>query len=551
MIMKKRTKVLAFLIVVALLFTGSWQLFAGSEKEVAPSITKEETSEGPYAQKYTLQLWTRSPEKYKPGPDNFIKNTIKEKYNVEFEVIGRQGGDPYVETIKLRIATGDVPDMFWDMPFPVYDKFVEQGILAELSENMIEEKMPRYTAWLNKWLGDDPYSAQKRNGKIYSMPIIWSLGVNGQVPGIREDWLNNVGITKFPETLDELEVVFEKFTNDDPDNNGKKDTYGTAGVIGTRANDFTYFFSYVFGAFGSYLGIFTEENGTVVMGDIRPQTKDALTVLNRWYEKGIIDPEFPVDTFGVVQNKWFAEKIGYAVNWWWSLSEPDVMWDGSWQANLVKSNPDAKVTVIDFPKGPEGDQGNHQGGPLAGSGMLWGKHMEEEPGKMERYMEIFDEFSFNGESMEFSFYGIEGETFKLKNIDGGAGVEWIPPYDDELVRNTFGLSDGIAFPGCFNDYDLQYSMGWFGNTNRTDDKVAVEAKGTGKADILSHLEKPVYNQNKDVIAQYTKKNFVDFITGKRPLNEFDEFVEEWNSMGGKEVMEEARQKYSDFAKSNR
>ena len=41
----------------------------------------------------------------------------------------------------------------------------------------------------------------------------------------RQDWLDKLGL-KYPETLDDMKNVLIAFTNNDPDGNGKNDTYG-------------------------------------------------------------------------------------------------------------------------------------------------------------------------------------------------------------------------------------------------------------------------------------------------------------------------------------
>lgn len=72
-----------------------------------------------------------------------------------------------------------------------------------------------------------------------------------------------------------------------------------------------------------------------------------------------------------------------------------------------------------------------------------------------------------------------------------------------------------------------------------------ESKGEGKYDILQPLHKPVFNEYGDRLDQFTAKNFIDFITGRRSLDQFDQFVEEWKRLGGDQVMEEAQQKYNE------
>ena len=106
----------------------------------------------------------------------------------------------------------------------------------------------------------------------------------------RKDWLDKLGL-EVPETLEEYEKVLTAFVEQDPDGNGKADTAGAAERI----------FGAVFGAFGlrCVTGVGAGSGFTVEemqLGEdnvpffpyIRPEAKEALTVLHNWYEKGII-----------------------------------------------------------------------------------------------------------------------------------------------------------------------------------------------------------------------------------------------------------------------
>lgn len=236
----------------------------------------------------TLQFWTWHADRV--NDDGYAVNVVEEKFGVKIEQIGRDR-DSYEEKLQLKIASGEIPDYWNDLSFPNFDKLVEQGVVAEIPIDLIEEHAPNYMKWLKSHLGEDPFMNYTRDGKVYSLPIIWTLGPTVRVVGIREDWLSNVGIEKVPETLDELEVALRKFREEDPDGNGRKDTFGWTG----RGEEVTQIFSPIFGAHGVYPGIFVEENGEVVRGEIEPGAKEALSLLKKWYEDGLIDPEFVVN----------------------------------------------------------------------------------------------------------------------------------------------------------------------------------------------------------------------------------------------------------------
>jgi putative aldouronate transport system substrate-binding protein len=48
-----------------------------------------------------------------------------------------------------------------------------------------------------------------------------------------------------------------------------------------------------------------------------------------------------------------------------------------------------------------------------------------------------------------------------------------------------------------------------------------------------------YIANWDAMENLYKEYATDIITGKRPLEDFDVFVKEWNAAGGKEITEYA------------
>ncbi|MBP1988792.1 extracellular solute-binding protein [Paenibacillus eucommiae] len=482
-----------------------------------------------------MQFYSVTPEKV--VTDGYAGKLIREHFNIDFEVQPRKG-ETYVQNTQLSIASGEVPDTFEGLDVINFDKLVDQDVLAEIPPELLEKHAPKYMEWLKKALGDDPLRYSMRNGKNYAMPILWTIGSKRMVFGMREDWLNKVGITKVPETLDELEAAMIKFRNEDPDNNGKKDTYGLTG----GADSVEGFFSPVFGAFGLYPGLFTEKAGKVVLGEVQPGAKDALEVLHKWYKQDLIDPEFIINKGTNITDKVVSEKIGVAWNSWWAFIPAEAFSGGDFYDKLLEKNPNAKWAITSGPVGPNGEFGINQTNPVVGSGRQYAKKLEQDPDKMIKYIEIIEATNFADlELYEKLRYGEENKTYKKVNGD----IEWIPPYDKEEERIKFGLSF-FSVPGGFNDYDLlaPYMTKNKYMTTRKD----IEAKVKGKYDLLSPIQRPVFAEYKDRLDQFTKKNLVDFVTGKRPVGEFDKYVEEWKQMGGDKVMAEAQQKYDELFK---
>ncbi|MFD2331732.1 extracellular solute-binding protein [Cohnella sp. GCM10020058] len=478
-----------------------------------------------------VMFWTTNPEKV--NKDSFAVKTVEQQFNVNIELKPRNS-ETYREKLLLDIASGQIPDWFNDQNFADYDKFVDQGVVAEIPPELLEQYAPKYVEWLKKELGDNPFQYTMRDGKNYSMPIMWSIGPRFHATGIRQDWLEKVGITKVPETLDELEVALDKFSHGDPDGNGKQDTIGLTGV-------FPSIFEPVFGAYGVYPNIFTEENGKVVRGEIEPAAKDALTVLAKWYKQGLIDPEFVVNKYSNADDKIISEKAGVVTNAWWDFTPADAFSGGDYYEKIVTKNPNVKWGVIGAPTGPNGQKGDQQINPVVSSGLQFGKQLEKDRDKMIKYIQIFEATSFDTPTYEKVTYGEEGVTFNKNNGD----IDWIPPYDKEDERAKYGVGF-VQFPGSFNDYD--FLKPYMTKSKYMDIRNETEAKAVGKYDILEPIEKPIFNEYKDRLTQLTNKAFIDFITGKRPLDQFDQFVAEWKKMGGEKVMAEAQQKYDEVFK---
>ena len=392
---------------------------AGSETPATPTEP---------AEPITLTLFNMD-DQTKNSP---LCKELEKRFNIRLE--SREvKQDAWKEQYQMMIASNNIPDIFTWLDFQTYTKYVDQGILAELSPDMLRQYAPRIVEWQEKNLGGDPFKYTMRNGKNYALPMLWTLGSNMMVNAIREDWLNNVGITKMPETLDELEAVFDKFKNGDPDKNGKNgDTYAIAGYIDASFSTYTY----VFGAFGVYPGIFTEENGKIVRGEVEPGAKQALETLKRWYDKGYIDPEFVVNKYNNAVEKWYASKYGFVNFAWWEVSPAAAYFNGSWYEPLIQKNPGAKLTVIPYPKGPDGKFGGNQINPVRDAGVNFGKHIEKDPAKLQKYLEVMDVGAFEFDTLQTAFFGKEGETFKF---DANGDYEWIPPYDKEEERIKYGI----------------------------------------------------------------------------------------------------------------
>lgn len=139
------------------------------------------------------------------------------------------------------------------------------------------------------------------DGKLYGFPLQRGIA---SVTYIRKDWLDKLGLD-IPKTWEEYMEVLRQFTFNDPDGNGKNDTYGTSFV---RTLHYTNIFAYAEFFQGSHCD-FKKENGIWVDGFMSEEFKAALKRMKAAYDEGIIYPEKVLYlSWGV--DLFYANKIG-------------------------------------------------------------------------------------------------------------------------------------------------------------------------------------------------------------------------------------------------
>ena len=189
----------------------------------------------------------------------------------------------------LTIASGDLPDML-TMNLIQFQELTKTDVLRDMTQYVDQYAAPTLKM-LYDWDENFTRKAVTIGGKMLSVPITGTSPDNSPIFWIRKDWLNKVGL-QVPTTMDELVKVARAFANDDPDGNGKKDTYAMAlnKTLDGGLSDINGFFN----GYGAYFNIWVKDGDKLVYSSIQPQVKTALLALQKMYAEKLIDPEFSV-----------------------------------------------------------------------------------------------------------------------------------------------------------------------------------------------------------------------------------------------------------------
>jgi ABC-type glycerol-3-phosphate transport system substrate-binding protein len=244
-----------------------------------------------------------------------VGDFIENKFNIDIQPVLQEWGD-YQEMFRLWAASNQLPDTFSGYPMTEswFGEFVREGLLRSIPYAMIS-KYPN----LKKVVDGHSLTqlAKTKLGDYYFIPRPQSAKgyIIGQAVGIyyRKDWAEKLGFRDPIKDMDTFYNMLRAFTNNDPDGDGRKNTYGFTATT----TDFFVLFEF-FNAF-PYQWI-NGPGGRAIPGylDEGPMI-EALTWLRKAYTEGLIDPEFPRDPT-IVASK-FAQNtfgaMGRNVNAYW------------------------------------------------------------------------------------------------------------------------------------------------------------------------------------------------------------------------------------------
>ena len=296
-----------------------------------------------------IELWAggRVSEAAAPPDDWVAYQIIKDQLKVTIKLVLLPSTQSDQDTkINTAAASNSLPDIFM-VSRDTWYKLVQAGLIAKVDDLL--PLMPVRTA--THYNDPDRNRLATVDGSMYGLPDPGAMPMTDGLV-IRQDWLDKLSL-KAPTTLDEFLTVAKAFTFDDPDGNGKKDTYGFCAFIdgsGLNAMGVGPRFDWLYGAYGvagTWNLTSTENFGLNVRSDAYMQATQFIRTLN---EEGVIDPDWPTLKKDDFRAGWKQGKCG--------------MMHENFAALSTKSNykafdenfPEGEWVVLPPPAGPNGDK---------------------------------------------------------------------------------------------------------------------------------------------------------------------------------------------------
>ena len=367
--------------------------------------------------------------------DTITELWLEEQYNVElrpwYDVDSYAG-----QQKQVKLAAGDIPDLLGTFNVG----YVEIGVVREIDQEMVRQYMPGYMKQADAYLGDEVWRRTMVDGVNYAIPSALSMASTGLLIGFRADWMEAVGVTPTqipdreflagPDTIEEIEDLLLKFRNDDPDGNGKKDTYGWMPFKNSARFEESAMFPTVFGSYGVRIRTWNVVDGEPYYSMIDENYRAALKYLSTWWKKEIIHPDSVTAKRKDMIQAFVNDEFG-------SFSQYD-----SWQSNkdstagpwgaLKAKYPDMNVAYSVTPIGPTGKRGTWYRDP---NWTPWCIGINADDATTIKLMQIIEDIFTDEEKYARVFAGVEGEHFDW-NADGYAVAR---PEVDPAKAQELGL----------------------------------------------------------------------------------------------------------------
>lgn len=441
---------------------------------------------------------------------------------ITFKVITAPEVDALNQKIYLMSASGEQMDMISNHNVQLSNLLSKPGLIAP-----IDDLLDQYGANLKKHVPAETFDRFRLNGELMAIPDNDGDTVQDGII-VRKDWLDKLNLP-VPRTLQQFEEMLQAFQTQDPDGNGKNDTIPLVAqenrmnlcfapiVTGLAPSTFT---------FPGIWDYYDEASGEVRPTFIAPEYKKQLEFIKGWYDKGWLNKDFLITTGDQNREMFKQGKAGAYADTWWLIEM-----EGDMKKALGDEVELAAITSL------SGENGEMWFGRLKTSGIIAIPESSKYKAEM---IQVLDWMVSSKENYRLCKYGILGETY----IEVGEN-QWDLPSADANPNQYSKFFTSVVIP----EYELYpasapdnyLEMKAF--VNSPDRKVVY-----GAADGIT----VVFDEYKKVQAQcdtLRKERLTKMATGAESIDNFDQFVEEWRSMGGDAYIKEKTAAYNAYYES--
>ncbi|MBW7454776.1 extracellular solute-binding protein [Paenibacillus sepulcri] len=342
-----------------------------------------------------------------PQAGNPVQQAIESYTHTQLE-IDHFPGNSYQDKLSVMIASGDLPQVIASYGAPK-----QSYLLSAFQNDVFWDISPFIKDFPNlSSLNQAIYDNVAFQGKVFGLPRERPLARDAFI--YRVDWLKNVGLQE-PQTVEEFHQLLKAFKDQDPDKNGKNDTYGmTMGALGGSGPAPS-----TFGVFFGAPNVWDVQEGKFTRDVFTPEYLEGLKFQKQLFDEGLIHPDFAIMDRPKVEGEFENSKAGVIAN------STNVAL--SYEARIQQHIPDA---TVDFFSILSTDKGKRIAAALGSNGILmFPKSSVKTEDDLKKILKFFDQLA-DQEMADLLEWGIEGTHYTMK--DGKPEIIDQEKFDNEV-----------------------------------------------------------------------------------------------------------------------
>ena len=518
-----------------------------SEESTEPAVadpTNGEVVDGKFVttRKITVEIYDRGNDGGSDPTNNMYTDYIKEgmlrDHNVEVEFVSVPRWTE-VEQINNLLAAGDAPDICVTYDYPTILTYAGMGGVMDLSPYLTDEyKSLLPNLW--EWPGEDNlmWNKDPNTGTIWAIEARLAT-LNRINTFVRKDWLDKLNL-KEPTTKQEFEDMLIAFRDNAElllgDEADKMVPYGMTFDVGWQAATLIESFIDPDISDKEYYVNGFDDRKLLMSG-----TKEAVRLLNKWYNDGLIWKDFALYQAGdtTADNMMKAGYVGaFTHNW----DYPYRNGEDSIQSNIQRmAGEDASFIAIDPFEDSKGTHTKFVSAPI--DRKVFFPSTNDEPLASMMYLDWIS----TAENIEYLQIGDEGVTHN--KLDDGA-IEIVAATGDAIQNSAFNIDYTITNNGLKLVDEKQTILSTAHSYSGVDPAVIETADKVAKTDI-----RPGKNVNVGAIsaeegmgpALSDKRNIIYDTAVTASVADFDKVwdsgIADYLSSGGQAIIDERTAKW--------
>ncbi|OUS68923.1 ABC transporter substrate-binding protein [Paenibacillus sp. MY03] len=493
------------------------------------------------------------PKEYTKGETN--ENNVHDRWMLE--TLGMKhkgtwypaGADQYKQQLQLALTSGEkLPDFV----FVPTDPVLTNQLIDSEQFIPVDELFEKYASPIWKeHAANNPelWYPFTKDGKKWNLPIMEYTDNDDTLLWLREDWMQKLKL-QAPTTIAELEVIMDKFKNENPDGLAPKDVYPLAISLKNNTNTWMGGLDWLFGAYGAVQEQWNlDANGNLEYGSVNAGAKQALAKLQEWMNKGYIHPDSALWDEGKSAEIWTKGNAGVL---------PGANWVPDWPApDLINNVPGSVYKAYPIPAGPDGLIGTKWQNSGVNSSFMINKDAKHPEAIILYYNYLLDNLANPAVGSPYEYGFAQGYDWDI--IDGQ------PTNDKEKIKDFFDkfpfITGPARIPGLYMESLVKLANGEKAETpyekqqetfrkpeNWYAAKVVMDQIDIRKQNYFTGAATPAMIEKWNLLRQSELETFNKIIYGKLPVDAFDEFVANWKANGGEQVTKEVNEWFQSVSK---